>query len=194
MSDKTFARKVISPGEREARKAFRQVDAEKAVTEHEIAERHFMTTAIGSGPSGWRGRPQSIRRTANNSSLRVLWGHLARGLHVRCSINWTSLLNLGTSNGGNDAEGKLSPEGEVIAAYGAAMVAAFQVLINCLEESDAILPGQFPEALRVYMFACDEQLPDCCSWRMARAEVDELTAQNFDFPRQRLIVHADSGA
>jgi hypothetical protein len=31
------------------------------------------------------------------------------------------------------------------------MVAAFQVLINCLEESDALLPGAFPEALRVYM-------------------------------------------
>jgi hypothetical protein len=46
---------------------------------------------------------------------------------------------------------KLSPEGEVIAAYGAAMVAAFQVLVSCLEESDALLPGQFPEALRVYM-------------------------------------------
>lgn len=48
-------------------------------------------------------------------------------------------------------KGKLSPEGEVIAAYGSAMVAAFQVLINCLEESDALLPGQFPEALGVYM-------------------------------------------
>ena len=47
--------------------------------------------------------------------------------------------------------GKLSREGEVIAAYGAAMVAAFQVLINCLEESDALQPGQFPDALRVYM-------------------------------------------
>jgi len=46
---------------------------------------------------------------------------------------------------------KLSPEGEVIAAYGAAMVAAFQVLINCREENDAVLPGQFPDALRVYM-------------------------------------------
>jgi hypothetical protein len=46
---------------------------------------------------------------------------------------------------------KLSPEGEVIAAYGAATVAAFQVLINCLEESDALLPGQFPDALGVYM-------------------------------------------
>jgi hypothetical protein len=31
------------------------------------------------------------------------------------------------------------------------MVAAFQVLINCLEESDALLPGQFPDALRIYM-------------------------------------------
>jgi hypothetical protein len=46
---------------------------------------------------------------------------------------------------------KLSPEGEVIAAYGAAMVAAFQVLVSCLEESDALLPGEFPEAMRVYM-------------------------------------------
>jgi len=25
------------------------------------------------------------------------------------------------------------------------------VLINCLEESDALLPGQFPDALRVYI-------------------------------------------
>ena len=46
---------------------------------------------------------------------------------------------------------KLTPEGEIIAAYGAAMVAAFQVLNNCLEESDALLPGQFPDALGVYM-------------------------------------------
>jgi hypothetical protein len=42
---------------------------------------------------------------------------------------------------------KLSPEGEVIAAYGAAMVAASQVLVSCLEEGDALLPGQFPERL-----------------------------------------------
>jgi hypothetical protein len=46
---------------------------------------------------------------------------------------------------------KLSPEGEVIAAYGAAMVAAFQVLVGCLEENEAIHPGQFPGALHVYM-------------------------------------------
>lgn len=44
-------------------------------------------------------------------------------------------------------KGKLTPEGEVIAAYGA----TFQVLISCLEESDALLPGQFPDALGVYM-------------------------------------------
>ena len=31
------------------------------------------------------------------------------------------------------------------------MVAAFQVLINCLEENDALQPGQFPAALGVYM-------------------------------------------
>jgi hypothetical protein len=48
-------------------------------------------------------------------------------------------------------KGKLSPEGEVIAAYGAAMVASFQVLINCLEENDALQPGQFSTALGVYM-------------------------------------------
>ncbi|MET4320306.1 hypothetical protein [Bradyrhizobium sp. RT5a] len=47
--------------------------------------------------------------------------------------------------------GRLTPEGEIISAYGAAMTAAFQVLINCLEESDALLPGQFPDALGVYM-------------------------------------------
>jgi hypothetical protein len=42
----------------------------------------------------------------------------------------------------------LSRAGEVI-AYGAAMVAAFQVLINCLEEILPLLPGQFPDALLV---------------------------------------------
>jgi hypothetical protein len=45
-----------------------------------------------------------------------------------------------TSNGGNDDSETLA-RSEVIAAYGAAMVAAFQVLINCLEENDAVLPG-----------------------------------------------------
>jgi hypothetical protein len=31
------------------------------------------------------------------------------------------------------------------------MVAAFQVLVGCLEENEAIHSGQFPEALRIYM-------------------------------------------
>jgi hypothetical protein len=43
-------------------------------------------------------------------------------------------------------KGKLTPEGEVIAACGAAMVAASQVLINCLEENDTLVPSQFPDA------------------------------------------------
>ena len=40
MSD-TFERKVITPAEREARKAFREVDAAKAMTEHERAQKAF---------------------------------------------------------------------------------------------------------------------------------------------------------
>ena len=31
------------------------------------------------------------------------------------------------------------------------MVAAFQVLLNCLEENEAVQPGQFPAALAIYM-------------------------------------------
>jgi hypothetical protein len=40
MSD-TFERKVITPAEREARKVFREVEAAKAMTEHERAQRVF---------------------------------------------------------------------------------------------------------------------------------------------------------
>jgi hypothetical protein len=40
MSD-TFERKVITPAEREARKAFRQVEAVKAMTDHERAQKAF---------------------------------------------------------------------------------------------------------------------------------------------------------
>src|SRR5258707_14949742 len=68
-----------------------------------------------------------------------------------CSIHWTAPLNVARLTEVMMPKGKLSPEGEVIAAYGAAMVAAFQVLINCLEENDAVLPGRFPDALGVYM-------------------------------------------
>jgi hypothetical protein len=37
----TFERKVITPAEREARKAFREVDVAKAMTEHERAQKAF---------------------------------------------------------------------------------------------------------------------------------------------------------
>ena len=40
MSD-TFERKPMSPAEREARKAFKQVDAAKALTEHERTQKAF---------------------------------------------------------------------------------------------------------------------------------------------------------
>jgi hypothetical protein len=72
-------------------------------------------------------------------------------------LSWLRILGhtrtLRTAPNGGELmpKGKLTPEGEVIAAYGAAVVAAFQVLIGCLEESDALLPGQFPGALSVYM-------------------------------------------
>jgi hypothetical protein len=41
MSDKTFERKVTTPAERKAQKAFRQVEAVKAMTDHEKAQKAF---------------------------------------------------------------------------------------------------------------------------------------------------------
>jgi hypothetical protein len=41
MSDETFERKVPTPAVREARKAFRQVEAAKAMTDHEKAQKTF---------------------------------------------------------------------------------------------------------------------------------------------------------
>jgi hypothetical protein len=41
MSDETFERKVTPPAVREARKAFRQVEAAKAMTDHEKAQKTF---------------------------------------------------------------------------------------------------------------------------------------------------------
>jgi hypothetical protein len=40
MSD-TFERKIITPAEREARKAFREVEAAKAMTKYEISQKAF---------------------------------------------------------------------------------------------------------------------------------------------------------
>lgn len=46
---------------------------------------------------------------------------------------------------------QLSPDGEVLAAHMAATTAAFQVLIGCLEQTSALVPGQFPHALETYI-------------------------------------------
>ena len=41
MSNETFERKITTPAEREARKAFKQVEAAKAMTDHERAQKTF---------------------------------------------------------------------------------------------------------------------------------------------------------
>jgi|GEM_PF-2839478 hypothetical protein len=46
---------------------------------------------------------------------------------------------------------QLSSDGEVLAAHMAASTAALQVLIGCLEQRGALIPGQFPHALEIYM-------------------------------------------
>jgi hypothetical protein len=48
---------------------------------------------------------------------------------------------------------RLSPEGELIVAYGAATMAAFKVLVVCLQSNGALEHGQFPEALRLFINA-----------------------------------------
>jgi hypothetical protein len=48
---------------------------------------------------------------------------------------------------------ELSPEGEAIAAYGAATMAALKLLVISLQDNGALEPGQFAEALRTFMEA-----------------------------------------
>ena len=73
---------------------------------------------------------------------------------------------------------KLSPEGEVIAAYGAAMVAAFQVLVSCLEKNEAVHPGQFPAALAVYMEMVRSRKGDIGD--MTRAVLHDIRTATLD--------------
>jgi hypothetical protein len=73
---------------------------------------------------------------------------------------------------------ELSPEGEVIATYGAAMVAAFQVLLNCLEENEAVQPGQFPAALAVYMEMVKSNQGDVSDKTLAVLHDIRMTALN----------------
>jgi hypothetical protein len=76
------------------------------------------------------------------------------------------------------SKGKLSPEGEVIAAYGAAMVAAFQVLLSCLEENEAVQPGQFAAALAVYMEMVKSRKGDVSE--MTLAVLHDIRAATLD--------------
>jgi hypothetical protein len=76
------------------------------------------------------------------------------------------------------SKGKLSPEGETIVAYGAATVAAFQVLLNCLEENGAVRPGQFPEALAVYMEMVKSRKGDVSD--MTLAVLHDIRAATLD--------------
>lgn len=41
MSDEIFERKVTTPAEREARRAFKEVEAARAMTDHEISQKAF---------------------------------------------------------------------------------------------------------------------------------------------------------
>jgi hypothetical protein len=49
------------------------------------------------------------------------------------------------------SKGKLSPEGEVLAAYGAPWSRRSGYSSTALKRVTALLPAQFPDALRVYM-------------------------------------------
>ena len=65
---------------------------------------------------------------------------------------------------------KLSPEGEV--------VAAFQVLLSCLEENEAVHPGQFPAALAVYMEMVKSRKGDISD--MTLAVLHDIRAATLD--------------
>lgn len=62
------------------------------------------------------------------------------------------------------------------------MVAAFQVLLSCLEENEAVQPGQFPAALAVYVEMVKSREGDVSDMTLAVlhdiriATLDSLTA------------------
>jgi hypothetical protein len=61
MSDETFERKVTTPAEREARKAFRQVEAEKAIRDMKLFRLPANTLdPTVYGPTGVEASPRSI--------------------------------------------------------------------------------------------------------------------------------------
>jgi hypothetical protein len=46
---------------------------------------------------------------------------------------------------------KFSPEGEAIAAYGAATLVSLKLLVICLQDNGSLEHNQFPEALRRFL-------------------------------------------
>ena len=88
------------------------------------------------------------------------------------------------------SKGKLSPEEEVLAAHRAAMVAALQVLVNCLEESDALLPGQFPDALRVYMEMVKSRKGDVSDMTLAVLHDIRMATLDLSIDRPDLSSHS----
>ena len=57
-----------------------------------------------------------------------------------------------------NGEAKLSPEGEAIAAYGTATMAAFRVLIACLQRNGLLERGEFAEALELFLTAAEPEV------------------------------------
>jgi hypothetical protein len=94
-------------------------------------------------------RPACLRQSYQSAPRWSLAGSRSTPNGIRFFPEWERSCVIGAtadilkprSNRDIKMPKKMSPEGEVIAAYGAAVVAAFQVLINCLEERDALQPG-----------------------------------------------------
>jgi hypothetical protein len=69
---------------------------------------------------------------------------------------------------------ELSPEGQAIAAYGAASMAALKLLVVCLQSNGALEHGQFPEALQRFMGA-------------AKSDADDLTLSILEDLRRSIL-------
>lgn len=73
---------------------------------------------------------------------------------------------------------KPSLEAEVLAAHRAATVTALQVLVGCLEENGGLEPGQFAEALKLYMEITKGKEGDVSAMELAM--LHEIRAATLD--------------
>ncbi len=53
---------------------------------------------------------------------------------------------------------ELTPDQEAIAAYSAAMTAAFQILISCLQTNGTLRPGEYQDMLQNYIEISKSQI------------------------------------